>query len=80
MLKYRNTKNNHIYSIVELTKSEDKSDYLLVDLTNQKFTCLQAQCYVYDQPADSLKAAKELIDIFAETADYNEQLIPISEK
>lgn len=44
---FKNTRNNHIYSIVELQKTEDQSDYTMIDLsTNARHPYFDSICYV----------------------------------
>ena len=86
---YKDTANNHILFLVELTKSEDISDFLLVD-SNQIFpnednknfypndflSAMQAVAYAYDvQDNERNKRIKHMLDCYLETSEGD--LVPI---
>lgn len=86
---YRDTANNHILFLVELTKSEDISDFLLVD-SNQIFPnednknfyskdflpAMQAVAYSYDvKDNERNKRIKQMLDCYLETSMGD--LIPV---
>ena len=86
---YRNTTNNHILFLVELTKSEDISDFLLVDSNNifpnennknfypKDFVpAMQAVAYAYDVTDNERnKRIKQMLDCYLETSMVD--LVPI---
>lgn len=76
---FKNTRNNHIYSIVELQKTEDQSDYTMIDLsTNAHHPYFDSICYAYGQKPNDKEAIRKLLNIFNETADHDEKLIPLN--
>lgn len=86
---YRDTANNHILFLVELTKSENISDFLLVD-SNDVFPnennkgfypkdflpAMQAVAYAYDvKDSERNKRIKSMLDCYKETSMGD--LVPI---
>lgn len=86
---YRDTANNHILFLVELSKSEDISDFLLVD-SNQIFPnednksfypkdflpAMQAVAYSYDvKDNERNQRIKHMLDCYLETSMGD--LVPI---
>lgn len=79
---YKDTANNHILFLVELTKSEYISDFLLVDSNdifpnedNKNFypkdylPAMQAVAYAYDvQDSERNKRIKQMLDCYLETS------------
>lgn len=86
---YKDTANSHILFLVELTKSEDMSDFLLVDsndiFPNENNKCfypkdflqaMQAVAYAYDvKDNERKKRIKQMLDCYLETSEGD--LVPI---
>lgn len=86
---YKDTANNHILFLVELSKSENISDFLLVDSNdifpnedNKGFypkdflPAMQAVAYAYDvQDSERNKRIKQMLDCYLETSMGD--LVPI---
>lgn len=62
---FKNTHNNHIYSIVELQKTEDQSDYTMIDLsTNARHPYFDSICYVSETVQFRWKLANTWANLF----------------
>lgn len=86
---YKDTANNHILFLVELSKSENISDFLLVDSNdifpnednkgfypNDFLPAMQAVAYSYDvNDSERNKRIKQMLDYYLETSMGD--LVPI---